>query len=382
MLLLGLTGCGEAPPARFRLNMVEMVSSEMSRDQQIGIANVLTAAFGTPDEPFAMAEAELDLKKLKAAAGAVASDQLGNEVGLYRRHCAHCHGISGDGAGPTAAFLNPYPRDYRQGVYKFKSTERVARPTRDDLRRVLVEGVPGTAMPSFRLLPDHQLDALIEYVIYLSMRGELEQRLVAETFDLDEGERIDQLPEVAEITKEVVAEIGEKWAQASDLVINPDADLAPPTDRSPAELAVSIAAGRELFHGERAACVKCHGTTALGDGETTDFDDWNKRLFKLSESKPDLDLAELGALPVRTIRPRNLRQGIYRGGRRPLDIYRRIHAGINGSPMPGSAKASPDAAVGLAAEEIWNLVDYVQSLPFDSLSLPPEQLVAPKRERL
>ena len=29
---------------------------------------------------------------------------------LYREHCAHCHGISGDGVGPTAVFLNPYPR--------------------------------------------------------------------------------------------------------------------------------------------------------------------------------------------------------------------------------------------------------------------------------
>src|SRR5207248_2464538 len=32
--------------------------------------------------------------------------------------------------------------------------------------------------------------------------------------------------------------------------------------------------------------------------------------------------------------PRNLRLGVYRGGRRPLDLYYRIHDGINGTPMP------------------------------------------------
>ena len=42
----------------------------------------------------------------------------------------------------------------------------------------------------------------------------------------------------------------------------------------------------------------------------------------------------LGALPDRHIIPRNLRLGTYRGGRRPLDIYYRIHEGIQAAPMP------------------------------------------------
>jgi hypothetical protein len=45
------------------------------------------------------------------------------------------------------------------------------------------------------------------------------------------------------------------------------------------------------------------------------------------------------------------------GGRRPLDIYRRIHTGISGTPMPAFGDA-------LAAEPetIWNLVHYVLSI--------------------
>ena len=64
------------------------------------------------------------------------------------------------------------------------------------------------------------------------------------------------------------------------------------------------------------------------------------------------------ALRPRTIPPRNLRQGIYRGGRRQLDVYYRIHAGINGATMPAAqGTVSPD--------EIWHIVNYVLSLPYD-----------------
>ena len=91
--------------------------------------------------------------------------------------------------------------------------------------------------------------------------------------------------------------------------------------------------------------------------------------------------AEQVALPVRTIRPRNLRLGVFRGGRRPLDLYRRIHAGINGTPMPGVGPATPGAKGTLSEEEIWQIVDYVQSLPFEPASEPPESLLN-ARERL
>jgi len=144
-------------------------------------------------------------------------------------------------------------------------------------------------------------------------------------------------------------------------------------------LAASAKLGQELFYG-KAACVKCHGDSALGDGQATDYDDWNKTVHDMIEdvaksrasiaankdmsseerSKELAKLADLSsvlahdALPPRTIQPRNLRQGYYRFGRRPLDLFRRITTGINGVPMPGVGPASPGAA-GLAADDIWQL---------------------------
>ena len=90
-----------------------------------------------------------------------------------------------------------------------------------------------------------------------------------------------------------------------------------------------------------AACIKCHGPTALGDGTTTDYDDWTKQIWTAAawsqKSDPEASmLYALGALPERHITPRNLRLGVYRGGRRPLDFYYRIHEGINAAPMPAT----------------------------------------------
>lgn len=380
-----LAGCGKAEPARFRLNMLDMIENEVPPAQQQQIADILGAMYGTPDEPFVLPETGLDLNKLKMAAGPVASDESGKETGLFRRHCAHCHGITGDGVGPTAAFLNPYPRDYRQGKFKFKSTERAAKPTREDLRHVLVEGVPGTSMPSFKLLTDDELDALVEYVMYLSIRGENETELTRAVFDLEEDDdgALEAMPTDREFLVDgMLVPIVERWNEAPDQVIQPDTQGAPDPDRTPAEIAASVAKGRELFFGDRANCVKCHGPSALGDGQINDYDDWNKMVKEFEESHDKKDIRELGALPVRTIKPRNLRLGVYRGGRRPIDLYRRLHAGINGAPMPGVGPAQPGQQGTLSPDEIWNLVDYVLHLPFEPASQPPTLPPALSRERM
>jgi hypothetical protein len=79
------------------------------------------------------------------------------------------------------------------------------------------------------------------------------------------------------------------------------------------------------------------------------------------------------ALPPRNAIPRNLRQGIYRGGRWPVDVYRRIYAGINGVPMPGVGPTTPGATGTLTSAEIWALVDYVMSLPYEAATDHPAE---------
>src|SRR5690606_15807299 len=98
---------------------------------------------------------------------------------LYGRHCLHCHGAGGAGDGPTAKYLQPKPRDFRLGRYKFTSTGSPVKARRDDLRTTLEQGVPGTSMPAFRLLSGREIDVLVEYIRWLSMRGEYEYQLAA-----------------------------------------------------------------------------------------------------------------------------------------------------------------------------------------------------------
>jgi len=359
---LSAAGCGRTPAAAYRLNMVEAAKQRLTTEQQRQVATVLEAMFGTPDEPIALAETGLDEAKLRLASGPVRSDIVGRKNGLYREHCVHCHGISGDGLGPTAAFLNPYPRDYRPGVFKFKSTERADKPTHADLLRILRQGIPGTSMPSFALLSEPQIDALAEYVKYLSIRGETELALMRAFFELDDDAK-GKLPETREfLVDETLTPVAEKWKAAAAARI-PVPDM--PAD---IDLTASIAKGRELFYGDKANCVKCHGVTGLGDGQANDYDDWNKTIVEWKKEvagEKDATAASLGravlagdALKPRTIPPRNLRQGIYRGGRRPLDLYYRIHAGINGAPMP-AAKGT------ISPEDIWHIVNYVRSLPYE-----------------
>lgn len=399
-------GCGRAPSPQYKLNLpaMEIAQSPISPEQRQTIANILEAMFGTPDEPYVLPESELDATKIKLAAGPVWSDQHGTQRGLYRQHCVHCHGITGDGMGPTAAILNPYPRDYRPGIYKYKSTTRSSMPTDPDLERILRHGIMGTAMPSFDLLAPSEVDALVEYVKYLSLRGQVEIKLIAAAADLGEGESL-SLDRSFLIDEILLTEV-EKWTSAPDAIVNPP-------ERSEIELAESVAKGRELFYSPaKGNCIKCHGPTALGDGVTNDWDDWNKPLGerdrdlklakttlidlqkKRAQASGDavkeldeqiasqmediasrqalVDLLQSQMLPLRTIQPRNLRLGIYRFGRRPLDLFRRVHEGINGVPMPGGGLTP-----GFTPEEMWNVVDYVRALPFESINrVQPDPKVA------
>lgn len=417
-VLAALAGCVEAEsePPPFRLDMTQVAANQLVPQHQEAVANILAAMFGTPDKPFALPETGLDLRKLKMAAGPVWSDERGGKHGLYRRHCAHCHGLSGGGDGPTAMILNPYPRDYRPGVFKFKSTFNPNEPTDEDLHQVLLNGVPGTAMPAFSVLPPDEVAALLEYVKYLSMRGQMETALIGyivDNIDYDpvtgEAAPLDIVndPDLREEIMGLLADdVVAKWQESEEFVVVPEESAVPSDDRTAAELAASVTAGRMLFYGTKANCVKCHGPTGLGDGQQDDYDNWSKAVKKFEDDTKALkesiktdkeNLAELegeeyddakaeleakyreldertrvaaGLLPPRNAIPRNLRTNMFRGGRRPLDIFRRIHQGIAGTPMPASGPAAPGAQGTLTEEEMWQIVDYVRSLPFEPASLP------------
>ena len=72
---------------------------------------------------------------------------------LYQSQCASCHGLGGDGRGPDAAKLDPPPID-------FTDRARASQRSVFALQQVISQGLEGTAMQSFRHLPEQDRWAL------------------------------------------------------------------------------------------------------------------------------------------------------------------------------------------------------------------------------
>lgn len=257
-------------------------------------------------------------------------------------------------------------------------------------------------MPSFRTLPDEEIVALANYVKYLTMRGQLERMLIAEISSMDdeplldishagENDLVTMLLKIEDGDwKEEPNEDEEFFEEQLDYIVNelflentlarwsetegtetPVPDVPESLAPGSAENEQLVAAGRELFFG-RGNCAQCHGETAMGDGQTANYDDWTNDWIKSAGVDPTdkttyKDFLAAGALKPRAIRPRNLRLPVYRGGGRPEDLYRRIKNGIEGTPMPAGAT--------LTSEEVWALVAYVKWLPYENAGQQTPKLV-------
>ncbi len=210
---------------------------------------------------------------------------------VYTRQCQPCHGSSGKGDGEAAYLLYPKPRDFTTARYRLVSTWEGV-PTDEDLFRTISRGMPGSAMPSWAHLSEQQRWGLVHYI-----------KSFAQT-------PIQVKPSRAPAQE---GELG------SGVVIVPP---EPPYD------AAAEARAKELF---KDACASCHGPTGRGDGTQEQIDE--------------------KGYPTR---PRDLTAGVFKGSPDPEILYRRIIAGIPGSPMPAS-----DWAYG---NDAWHLVHFIRSL--------------------
>ena len=217
---------------------------------------------------------------------------------IYIRRCSFCHGLMGDGEGPAAQFLDPRPRDFTLGTFKFRTTQSGELPTDEDLFRTVSRGLSGTGMQAFD-------SDLIKSGLTEEERWQVIAYIKTFAFEFDD-------PELDPI--------------ATGKLVSLPANL-------PAYNADTIAKGQEIF--ERAKCWECHGKQGRGNGQKAfdRKDDWG--------------------FPIR-IRNVTLPWKL-KGGARVEDIYMRFSTGINGTPMPSFAKALND-------EERWYLANFIKSL--------------------
>ncbi len=220
-------------------------------------------------------------------------------------------------------------------------------------------------MPAFdALLSRSEIEQVIDYVIFLSMRGETELALIEEASISDEK---DPNALSDEIAREAANGIFNKWKLAPTQVLNP------PTPRTPSSRD-SILRGRDMFLGrtaEKLECSGCHGPLALGNGPSfVSQDVFNDVVFGGNPSERPQRIEELDEKTKalwkqkpddwgNPLRPANLNRGVYKGGRRPIDIFWRIAKGINGAQMPAHYPSPLNEA------KVWDLVNFVLALPYD-----------------
>jgi mono/diheme cytochrome c family protein len=168
-----------------------------------------------------------------------------------------------------------------------------------------------------------------------------------------------ELPDIAEQESNVLAD---SWKQM---------DVVVPQVARVADTPESRARGRVLYVKN---CAACHGTTGQGDGEQVEAYMVNDQT---REKYPEPGLFDDWGNPIK---PRNLTRGIYRGGRRPVDLYRRLYEGINGTPMPpfkGKFSASDKKE---DSARIWDIVNYVYHIPFESRGKTPAKSPSPVKQ--
>jgi cytochrome c oxidase cbb3-type subunit 2 len=195
---------------------------------------------------------------------------------VYERRCQGCHGVKGDGNGPAAAFMQiDRPRNFTQGVFKFRLTPSGSLPDDGDLLRTITRGVRGTAMPPWHELLEKDRLAVIQYVKY---------ELSADRSD-----------------------------PAKPYFYFVEEPLKPPIyiGQPPAPSAELLKRGETVW--KEAKCWECHGDGGKGDGE------------KAPGLEDDLGFP---------IPPANLTTGQFKSGAGVKDIYRTMSTGLSGTPMP------------------------------------------------
>ncbi len=190
---------------------------------------------------------------------------------IFQSQCIPCHGKTGRGNGPWAENLTDKPRNFKVGIFKFRTTPYGKLPTNDDLRRTIRNGISGTAMPFFKKLTDADVNGLIVYLQNLSKRWDDEENF-AEPIPLT------KTPE---------------WFQKEE------------------QVAAHSKAGATKF---AEICAACHGPEGKGDGLGTIvlLDVWNNQIV-----------------------PADLTNEHHKSGDAATDLYRTIATGLDGTPMLG-----------------------------------------------
>jgi mono/diheme cytochrome c family protein len=116
----------------------------------LGALLVQTPSGCSQRDPLVVPEAQLASSESRARGRA-----------LFRQYCALCHGERADGNGVRRSGLSSKPIDFTSRGWR-----QSASPA--PLFHHVHDGVPGTAMPAWRIFSDAQIWDLVAYVLSVS----------------------------------------------------------------------------------------------------------------------------------------------------------------------------------------------------------------------
>jgi len=146
------------PPIGTAARMHGVSPAMMYRITSIGIAGTPMASFSgtlTPEQRWNVVAYVNSLRTTRA-------QELEGE-GLYTQRCASCHGVTGAGDGAYARSLTKLPPEIGSVSWQMEHSD-------EDIASVVLNGIPGSAMPPARDLSPAEAASLVAYVRTLPSR--------------------------------------------------------------------------------------------------------------------------------------------------------------------------------------------------------------------
>jgi mono/diheme cytochrome c family protein len=128
----------------------------------LATSSVLVAACGSSEPRFS---APMTLGGVE-----VSAEVLNQGARTFTMRCASCHGEDGSGNGAAGRALPEKPRDFREALFRYKSTPGDALPTDEDLAWVIKRGKVDNGMPANPGLTEQDVHALVQYIKTFSPR--------------------------------------------------------------------------------------------------------------------------------------------------------------------------------------------------------------------
>ncbi len=223
---------------------------------------------------------------------------------VFTVQCTSCHGVNGMGDGAAAAALNPKPRNFKSGYWRYGGT-----PSK--IFRTLTQGSPGTAMAAFTTLSVEDRYALAHYVRSIATPTPPQDT----TEDINEAVKLVGTGATS-ASQEIPVDYAIEKMQMNDQIVMPQ------------EAKNMDHPGAFIFKNQ---CAQCHG--AAGQGAQISAVGVNPPVYMIT-----MPLAESksGAMQSEST------------------FMKMVSEGIPGRGMPGMAGYSP--------QEWTNLYNYVKTL--------------------